>query len=92
MNYTKGEWKVSSTAFDRAYQTFVVNEDLELISEATGDSPEESIANANLIAAAPNMYEALRKARQHFGHMILTYEEAQVVTVIDEALAKAEGK
>ena len=57
MNYTKGEWKVERVDEDNAWIGF--------------DDPESSIeiytpyhnalANANLIAAAPKLYERLKE-------------------------------
>ena len=69
MEYTKGDWKVTESAFNRftTYRSkrsggriFVTfGEELGMIAEVQGDTQEEADANARLIAAAPDMYEAL---------------------------------
>jgi hypothetical protein len=55
-----------------------------------GMSDEELEANINLIAAAPDMYEALKKARV----AIATWSPApdEPLEVIDAAIAKAEAR
>jgi len=57
--------------------------------DVTLGSSEEDRANANLIAAAPEMYEALRYTKEYKdkGENTDTFH-----SLIDTALAKAEGK
>lgn len=50
-------------------------------------SPEEDEANANLIAAAPLMYEALKNIENDDKHM-----PASAWELIQLALARAEGR
>lgn len=52
-------------------------------------SAHEAKGNARLIAAAPDLYEALRAVRRHLDS---EEETAEVEALIDHALAKAEGK
>ncbi len=91
MDYTKGEW------------TYTIDEDTITIYVPTHGTIAKIHkrwswndgshgANARLITAAPEMYEALRKVRANIGHIIMTKADAILVTQIDEALAKAEGK
>jgi hypothetical protein len=56
---------------------------------------KEQRADANqkaaLIAAAPDMYEALKFARDVLGHMVPKYG-TQTLARLDTAIAKAEGR
>ncbi len=91
MNYTKGEWKVAG-----AFGTTIVSETGEFIATTTSifaeprERPKDE-ANAHLIAAAPEMYEALRTA-------LADLEEDVQAPLLDSvklakrALAKVEGK
>ncbi len=107
MNYTKGEWRVSDTSFGR-YSTYrgkvfggrifvVYGEDKAAIADVEGDTQEEAKTNARLIAAAPDMYEALSfvgnqiKAWCDFRPELKLWTVVAQVT-IRKALAKAEGK
>ena len=53
MEYTKGEWKVEDTFR-------VIDECNKGIAHSLKPNLEEAKANTHLIAAAPDMYEALR--------------------------------
>ena len=88
MNYTKGEWK--SEALDE----ILIDEILIMGNETTCVAkivktycPECQEANANLIAAAPEMYEALKEMLKYFNERGI----APLYTW-RQALAKAEGK
>jgi len=91
MNYTKGEW-IADNGESELWGIFQ-KEDCQGIAylcEPDGAllRPEEAEANANLIAAAPDMYEVLKMAREElcFGG---DWETAKAK--IGKALAKAEG-
>jgi hypothetical protein len=56
MNYTKGEWKIREVLFKNFL--IVVNDKNIACVYPTDDKNSEF--NANLIAAAPDMYEALK--------------------------------
>jgi hypothetical protein len=59
MNYTKGEWKVKD---DRPHFSIQVGrQNIASISSLNNMLNDEKLANAHLIAAAPEMYEALRE-------------------------------
>lgn len=100
MNYTKGEWKV--------YQTDVKPDRWMVCAGDTGDkgivktvldnsiSPAEKLANASLIAQAPELYEALKKAHTLITSIIpndLVSESAKhtMQKLIVKALAKVES-
>jgi hypothetical protein len=51
----------------------------------------EDVANAHLIAAAPDMYETLKQAREHL-LMAEIKPDSYAIRNIDKVLAKAEGK
>jgi hypothetical protein len=68
MNYTPGPWKVDfsrkpySIAPNRIDPTSVFNSPLGVVFRSHVKGKEsEQIANANLIAAAPEMFEALQR-------------------------------
>ena len=87
MNYTKGEWK--------AWDKYIVCDGVTL-------AKVESLANANLIAAAPDMYEALKTYGSALMFLEGNFKERFSYTELEslnqayrkgfEALAKAEGK
>ncbi len=89
MNYTKGEWKI------RAIETghILVYCDSGLIADVYNNINGYE-ANANLIAAAPDMYEALKfiiTGKREDGKYD-KYDAAGFIKIAEEALAKAEGK
>lgn len=112
VNYTKGEWKVTRwsshneihvSADDGNNSNFVAN------CGHTGKDEvlpynKEAIANANLISASPDMYEALKDALDLLDTQLKEYNESLsllhrqkvgrglIATKISKALAKAEGK
>ena len=113
MNYTKGEWKVTNTAFERwsSYRgkstgaRAFVTVDMNEVAEAQGDVAEEAEANAHLISAAPEMYEALKSQHQAIDilfAMLIERDKAffpsksgkpwKAIIQGNKALAKAEGR
>lgn len=102
--FTPGPWKYSKTS-DRvpfSFSGYIVGKDglagfwalvkATLASDESRDS--EMKANARLIAAAPDMYEALKALRALVGatesDRLCLYEYARKQA--DAAIAKAEGK
>ncbi len=93
MEYTKGEWGVhtindvaicnSPTAIFIDSPTFTLAE--IKIKSSLREHQEEALANAHLIAAAPEMYEALKRILDD-RNSALAREAGR------KALAKAEGK
>jgi hypothetical protein len=89
MNYTKGKW-----AFNNEFWLgggYIVTAPKQNIAEVFGDTLEQGEANARLIAAAPAMYEALKKASE-----LCDLREfaggAPVQYMVDAAIKAAEGK
>ena len=85
MNHTKGEWKVGLDSWDTYIGTG--NQYLAKMINSGSLTDAEVKANANLIASAPDMYEALKE--------ILFYNIEMPSTIIEQiqkALAKAEGR
>ena len=93
MNYTKGEWRVEQDDFGTEIISDQTNPD-DTVNIAEVDSYKEDDnevrANAQLIAAAPAMYEALRVIKWYL-------DEPNKVTLqrvqerVAEALVKADG-
>jgi hypothetical protein len=99
--HTKGPWKVSGAGHDRKdllqtgewFCPDIVDRDAKLVAEANGILREvsETEANARLIAAAPDMYEACKRAEQRlcaFGET----ESCMTLRILRAALAKAKGE
>jgi len=86
MNYTKGEWTARKVPRDSNKLNIMCNETFIATPYIAYGQME---ANAHLIAAAPEMYEAL-KAVTNTGAWQRMPE--YVIKDIVKALAKAEGK
>jgi len=76
MEYTKGEWIVASGEFT----------DKGVLYEVIMPKQEICIADAHLIAAAPDMYEALKYAERRLR------QNGIVPVLVIKAIAKAEGR
>lgn len=96
MEYTKGEWKVGfpedGTLFIRVRTSRAVRRIATIF-----DNREENLANAQLIAAAPDLYEALKALTTHFKlspHLdnLRTGYDEDYIEQAERAIAKAEGK
>ncbi len=95
MNYTKGEWYV-----DPNYDWVRAKEiDGRVVANCTGYDREQQRANANLIAASPEMHEALKLIKRDFGDgknvfwhtLVNPPNQTTFGKIIDGVLAKAEG-
>lgn len=95
--FTKGEWyvhtdQISNTSYIKTKEKVlghIYQEDESEDEEYNSGSPtsEEAEANAKLIAAAPELLEALIKAREHIwasGEI-----DRRTLSEIDEAIKKA---
>ena len=84
MEHTKGEWKYRK---DTRYHNVVNESGGTIVQCGTLDSSE---ANAHLIAAAPDMYEALKELVSDFKQGAMpNFDE---IPEFEAILAKAEGK
>lgn len=87
--FTKGEWNVEGTsmAIGSSYRG-----NFNVTSTCfDGDIGDSSKANANLIAAAPEMYELLSEVSHVLGHELSPTNKAYI-KAIKELLAKARGE
>ncbi len=102
MNYTKGEWQIQPVTvrdqwddgeIKHYYITGTINGKSDRTIADVGEwrDRNNALEDAHLIAAAPNMYEALKLYTKHQegkrGHYCSECHDA-----IDKALAKAEDK
>ena len=86
--HTPGPWYARHSPLVRVYPRGGIKPVCGIHRNRAADN-REAFANANLIAAAPEMYESLKLAR----NVILEDpEHAVLLSKIDEALAKAEGE
>ena len=106
-NYTKGEWEVyEGIAAPVVIIKGIPNRPNQIIAvcrlEKGSEGHSEALANANLIAAAPTMYETLKQvlpwAKEWIAYLRRNVGAGQGkdadawFTKADKALAKAEGK
>ncbi len=63
--FTHGKW-IASTIHHNANNAFVYGENNEIICEVTSRPKELSLANAKLIAAAPQLLEALKNMIEEY--------------------------
>jgi hypothetical protein len=88
-NFTPGPW----FAFD---DEIVAERGDTHIAQATlydSTNPTEWQANLHLLAAAPDLYAALKALRdQSYGNPATPHEAALIDLMADAALAKAEGR
>jgi len=102
MNYTKGEWEVKDSSSGGLVMAGLFP---YVVGCAEGTIAKITIlANAHLIAAAPDMYEALeagksvlldiqqRESKTSFHGQRVASDCGEALKVIDKALAKAEGR
>lgn len=83
--YTKGLWRVS----DRPDVYFIHGKDELFVAELVNNSSTAVEANARLIAAAPELLEALKEARYTLIKRGL--QESTTFGIVEAAIAKAEG-
>lgn len=89
--HTPGPWDVAETRLN--YDTVIRGTKREPIAlvQISGYSKSEGAANANLIAAAPDLLEELKKITRHF----LTTTDPEVAALVRsslDAIAKAIGE
>ena len=90
VNYTKSEWKLHGLTIETHYPP---NGHVIATMNNIGNRVQ---ADAHLIAAAPDMYEALRLLVGRFANMEKKYTYPMALDLprvwAEKALAKAEGK
>lgn len=98
--YTKGDWRFVPDEFNRnvpgncigSIEAHNKDDDLEsrwvCTMEDTANAEEENLANAHLIASAPDLYEALKVAHRELLHA--QWEDG--LDQIEEAIAKVENE
>jgi hypothetical protein len=96
MEYTKGEWRVVADPLGKFTDIFgEIGMPITTITHS-GMNIGQDIANAHLIAAAPDMYEALKMALDALRALLYEHPDDDIGSaqkeVIEKALAKAEGK
>lgn len=95
MGFTKGPWKAgevedkSQTVGEHARGIIAEND--EIVCFVLGSFHGEIEEDINLIAAAPDMYEALKELRENCDYLH-SIDGRNVLRKIDKALAKADGK
>ena len=95
MNYSKGKWKVIGSFITAPIKDDESKEEYEIeICKLTQYRDDiENKANANLIAAAPDMYEALKEIKKLCAGAAYKQEvERQIIGKCFLALHKAEGR
>ena len=83
-NFTKGEWVGITVTTPNGFFERVTIKDGESICNITTRNSKRAIANAKLIAAAPEMYETLIKVKEWLIDMNLP-----IIDNIEKAIKKA---
>ena len=100
MNCTRGKWEFYSGVGAPAVIVKGNKQPDKLICHARlfmgSEDLSESEANAHLISAAPDMYEALKMSKDALKTLLYEHPTDEIgiiqISVIDKALNKAEGK
>ena len=79
--HTKGPWAVSYSSSHSSHQTFDV--------DMRNPKHEEKEANAKLIAAAPELLEALIEAKNELMHHVMRLNNESIFLTINNAIGKA---
>lgn len=88
--FTKGPWEVSpDMQWNNGAKVYEINygEYGEVVAESVYEKED-----ANLIAAAPDLYEALEEMVNRFVHYAETYNDIKAIAQGREALKKAKGE
>jgi hypothetical protein len=88
MNYTKGEWYIEKT-YGSIPEIRTKERRIAKPLYHMGSEDPEVEANSYLIAAAPDMYEALQAAKEY---LYLSGVGMGIYNLVCDALNKAEGR
>lgn len=93
MKYTKGPWEYWGRQVGRP-KIYSANRGFLITEFPKNKNPEPAVntANAFLISAAPDMYEALKAVLEDWKEAMFTEAVMPSIAKVREALAKAEGK
>jgi len=96
MEYSKGDWKIYQLKSNNVSVCVKTEGDLVAVEIASLNvllGYDAVVANAQLISAAPELYEACNLALQYFlAHDIDNKVISGMSLQLNEAIAKAEGK
>lgn len=103
--HTEGPWMKSNRTFlthnhpERRWESYVNTANtLAYVGCGVGETMEECVANAHLIAAAPELLAAAKLTALHFSRMdgnwdhFMGDDEHEAWTALNAAIAKAEGR
>ena len=89
MNYTKGEWKAKDKSYFQGEMPFIVSPTYSSYVIARVDNE----ANAHLIAAAPELYEACNKMWSYLiSRPAKPKELTDILLLCEKGLAKTDTK
>ena len=91
MNYTKGHWKTVEINY-YIYNVCTDGPGPHRYAQVADCRGVDRAANAQLIAAAPDLYEAAKALLACLDMSALSNDEVEGVNNLYNALAKAEGK
>lgn len=95
--YTKGPWELDGESLRGGSYTAINGEGWDelatVVTRMRGNAEDnpEGVANARLIAAAPELLEALELARDHLEVSNYEGDEDELLAKIDALLARAKG-
>lgn len=94
MDYTKGEWKASkSHNFTGTLVSYITCGEKNIAQTRLDDreaTAEENQANTQLIASAPDLYEACKSVLESINALVPDDTLEGCAMVLEQALAKAE--
>ena len=88
MKHTPGPWGVAPNR-KQVLAPHVIQRDNVLVRKLSGATPEQVEANARLIAAAPELFEALEEVAALFCPDSLPHEVVRAVSLARTTIAKA---
>ncbi len=93
MSHTPGPWQVNGSTIEQDHAAFPETNVVASVYDGR-DAPIDGTpdANARLIAAAPDLLEALRIMVELFGETTVDQSEAAVLGAARAAIAKAEAE